>query len=56
MANDSISEQLKKISMEGWLTNNLGINGYYLMGTLLFALMGWILYRVGVKRSDKQQL
>ncbi|HSC39505.1 MAG TPA: OPT/YSL family transporter [Chitinophagaceae bacterium] len=56
MANDSISEQLKKISLENRLTSALGEGGYYLLGTLLFALMGWILYRVGVKRSDKQQL
>lgn len=53
MANDSISAQLKKISLEEKLTAALGPNGYFLLGTLLFALMGLLLYRIGIRRTKK---
>ena len=53
MASDSISRQLKKISLENWLTGALGENGYFLLGAVLFALMGLVLYRTGIRRSKK---
>jgi hypothetical protein len=41
---------LKKVSLEETLSSGLGINGYYLLGVLFFALMGWILYRTALKK------
>lgn len=40
---------LKKISMEESLVHTLSENGYFLLGTLFFALMGFILYRVATR-------
>ena len=51
MASDSISTQLKKVSLEDKLLSALGQNGYFLLGVALFAIMGITLYRIGVKRS-----
>jgi OPT family oligopeptide transporter len=49
---DKIVNWLKTVSMEGWLFGALGETGYYLLGVAFFALMGWTLYRVGLKKSD----
>jgi len=43
---------LQNISMEHGLVSTLSENGYFLMGTLFFALMGFILYRVAMKKTD----
>jgi len=43
---------LKNISMEHGLVSALSENGYFLLGTLFFALMGFILYRVAMKKTD----
>ncbi|MFZ6024142.1 MAG: OPT family oligopeptide transporter [Bacteroidota bacterium] len=43
---------LRNISMEHGLVLNLSENGYFLLGTLFFALMGFILYRVAMKKTD----
>lgn len=43
---------LKNISMEHGLVSALSENGYFLLGTLFFALMGFILYRVAMKKAD----
>ena len=53
---DSGEKLLNKISLEPlilrWLSKvELSQGGYFLFGTLFFALMGWILYRVAVKRT-----
>jgi OPT family oligopeptide transporter len=40
---------LQQVSMEENLAHALSENGYFLLGTLFFALMGLILYRVAVK-------
>ncbi len=42
---------LQDISMEHGLVNTLSENGYFLLGTLFFALMGFILYRVAMKKT-----
>jgi len=42
---------LNKISMEESLSVGLSTNGYYLLGTLFFALMGYILYKVALSKS-----
>lgn len=43
---------LKNISMEHGLVELLSENGYFLLGTLFFALMGLILYRVAMKKTE----
>lgn len=42
---------LRNISMEHGLVKLLSENGYFLLGTLFFALMGLILYRVAMKKT-----
>src|SRR5574343_1821309 len=41
---------LNNVSMEHGLTTSLGDNGYFALGVLFFALMGWILYRNAMKK------
>ena len=41
---------LKTISMEETISNNTGVNLYYLLGVLFFAAMGLILYRTALKK------
>jgi hypothetical protein len=43
------------LNLEHSLVSGLSENGYYLLGTILFMLMGWILYRIGLKRDDGTQ-
>ncbi|MVT06660.1 OPT family oligopeptide transporter [Chitinophaga tropicalis] len=47
---DGSAAVLAKLNMEEPLVGALGHGGYYLMGALLFALMGWVLYRVANKK------
>jgi OPT family oligopeptide transporter len=42
---------LKAISMESGLEGALSQGGYFILGTLFFALMGLILYRVAIKKQ-----
>lgn len=41
---------LNNVSMEHSLTTSLGDNGYFALGVLFFALMGWILYKNAMKK------
>lgn len=41
---------LNNVSLEEGLGSGLSVNGYYLLGVLFFALMGWILYRTALKK------
>lgn len=41
---------LAKVNQEEGLVNVLGHNGYFVLGVLFFALMGWILYRNANKK------
>lgn len=43
---------LQTISMEHGLVSVLSENGYFLLGMLFFALMGFILYRVAMKKTE----
>ena len=40
---------IETISFENMLTNLFSVNGYFIFGTFLFAIMGFILYRIGKK-------
>jgi OPT family oligopeptide transporter len=44
---------LNAVSMEHGLLGSLGEGGYFVLGALLFALMGFILYRVAIKKSPE---
>ena len=50
-ANDSISAGLQRISAEHGLSESFGTTGYYLLGTGFFAFMGWVLYRIAMKKT-----
>jgi OPT family oligopeptide transporter len=41
---------LRKVTLEETLSSGLGTNGYYLLGVVFFAAMGWILYRTALKK------
>jgi putative OPT family oligopeptide transporter len=49
--NEGISSALGNINMEHALTAGLGTNGYFLLGTLAFLGMGYMLYRIGTSRE-----
>lgn len=50
--NESVTAALGKINAEHGLTEMLGTNGYFLIGTFFFILMGFVLYRIGIKKTD----
>ncbi len=52
-ANESIAAQLEKLNAEHLLTRTLGENGYYILGTMMFLLMSFILYRIAIKPETK---
>ncbi len=49
---DTGEKLLNKISQEAGITGALSQSGYFLMGTIFFALMGWILYKVAIKKVE----
>jgi hypothetical protein len=54
-ANETMAKQLGKLNFEHVLTSTLGENGYFLLGTIIFLIMTFILYRVAVKPESKTQ-
>ena len=50
-ANESVAKQLHLLSLEASLTEALGEQGYYVLGTLLFFVMAFILYRIAMKQE-----
>jgi OPT family oligopeptide transporter len=53
-ANNSINQLLSGISLEHGLVESLGQNGYFLLGTILFALMAFMLYKVATGKPPDQ--
>ncbi|HUS01568.1 MAG TPA: OPT/YSL family transporter [Chitinophagaceae bacterium] len=50
--NDNVANTLARWSAEHGLTSALGGDtGYYLLGVLFFAIMGYVLYRVAIKKD-----
>jgi OPT family oligopeptide transporter len=43
---------LDKVSLEHILETSLGTNGYFLLGVILFAVMGLMLYKVALKKDE----
>ncbi len=48
---DGTNAFLKKISLEDMFNRSLGTNGYFLLGTLMFFVMAWMLYRTAVSKK-----
>jgi OPT family oligopeptide transporter len=51
-ANETIASKLNLLNMEHAITAALGEQGYYLLGTLFFFAMAFILYRIASKPED----
>ena len=41
---------LNKVTLEEGLVHALGTNGYFFLGVLFFAVMGWMLYKTALKK------
>ena len=52
-APDSMADFLKKINLEHGIAGALGEGGYFLSGVLCFTIMGYLLYRIGIKKTTK---
>ncbi|MDN3658443.1 oligopeptide transporter, OPT family [Ferruginibacter paludis] len=50
--NEAIAAGMDKISLQGWLIKTFTENGYYLLGAFLFGVMGWMLYKTAMKKSE----
>ena len=48
---ERIASWLKTVSLEEKLQGQLSTTGYYVLGIAFFALMGWMLYRTGLKKT-----
>jgi OPT family oligopeptide transporter len=51
-APDATQNFLRSINLEHGLNNTLSVNGYFFLGVAFFALMGYVLYRIGIKKSE----
>ncbi|MEY3432359.1 MAG: hypothetical protein RL131_295 [Bacteroidota bacterium] len=51
-ANESIAKTLGLLNLEEAISHQLGEQGYFLLGTLLFFTMAFILYRVAMKKEQ----
>jgi uncharacterized oligopeptide transporter (OPT) family protein len=51
-ANDGIAKALASVSLEHGLTEALGSEGYFLLGTAVFAALAFLLYRIATSRKD----
>ncbi len=51
--NESVTKALGFVNAEHAISSALGENGYFLIGALFFVLMGYVLYRIGIKKTEK---
>lgn len=51
-APDSMQSFLKSVNMEHGFASALGENGYFLLGVICFAVMGYLLYKIGMKKTE----
>lgn len=49
-AGDKTSVVMNNLSLEHYLTSAFGQSGYMLLSALLFGFMGWVLYRIAIKK------
>lgn len=47
-----IKDFMDNLSLENALTKGLGTNGYYVLGVIFFAIMGYALYKAGMKPDE----
>ncbi len=50
--NENVTAFLQKINLGPGLTRLLGEGGYYLLGAFCFLFMGWVLYRIGMRKTE----
>lgn len=50
---DNVTKALGNVNAEHGLSEALSTNGYYLLGTAFFVFMGYTLYRIGIKKTEK---
>ena len=50
-APDSMQDFLHRINLEHGIAGSLGQEGYFLLGVVCFAIMGYLLYRIGMKHN-----
>lgn len=53
-ANESIAQKLNLLNLEEMISHSIGVNGYYLLGTILFLAMAVLLYWIAVKPEDPE--
>lgn len=51
-APDSMKKFINSVNLEHGITSILGENGYFLLGVLCFVGMGFLLYRIGMSKSE----
>ena len=51
-ANDSIAKKLGLLNLEPSISHLLGEQGYFLLGTMMFFVMAFILYRVAMRKEQ----
>ena len=51
-ANETVAKALSKLNFEENITHAFGEQGYFLLGTLVFFAMAFILYQIAVKPED----
>jgi OPT family oligopeptide transporter len=51
--NGTVAKWLGNINAEHGLVGWLGDNGYFLLGAVFFAVMGFTLYRIGIQKTEK---
>jgi hypothetical protein len=51
-ANETVAKALSKLNFEENITHAIGEQGYFLLGTLIFFAMAFLLYRIAVKPED----
>jgi len=52
MAFQTTKDALGTVNLEEDLVEGMGTNAYYFLGVLFFAIMGYTLYRIGLKRNE----
>ncbi|MCU0374443.1 MAG: OPT/YSL family transporter [Chitinophagaceae bacterium] len=52
-APDSMADLLKSVNLEHGLSGALGEGGYFILGVLCFVVMGYLLYSIGMKKTEK---
>jgi hypothetical protein len=50
-ANENIARMLKKVNLEEILTHQLGEQGYFILGSILFFTLAFILYKVAMSKE-----